>query len=371
MIADMRRNEKPVKRPSKTNGRVRWVARYTRQDGRRVSAGTYGKEGPCKKPREDGACCAQHAIWHAYDAEQPENRAETVRWYFEEVWLERHPRAERTEAGYRSRLKVALGMPTKDGLFGDLAMRDVRARHVDDLVHHMLATEGRAASGARAVVTVLSAMWRDAMRDEIAVQNPAGLVTIRDSDPRVRKAKRQPVLVSWQEAHAFALTAGQYEPMVRVLSDCGLRLGEMLALECKHVQDDVLIVEQRVWEGRIVMGTKSGAGREVPLPPRLGTLLALAHRDRIGSALLFPKESGRPWWHREFYRLVWEPTVKASGLAVLPHDLRHSYVSQMAAAGIDPADLAKATGHTLDTASRVYTHSLGRSTETMRGAVGA
>lgn len=358
----MRRNETPTRRDT------RWVARYTNTAGKRVSAGTYGKKGPCKNRRDDGECCAQHRIWWAYENEAPKETAETVRWYAESDWLTRHPRSPRTQAGYRSRINAALAMPTKDGTFGDLLLRSVRFRHIDDLVHHMLVEDGRAASGTRGIVAVVSALFRDAIRDELADFSPTSLVTVRDNDPRVKKAKREVVLLSWEQSRTFAAAAGEHEMMIRVLADCGLRVGEMLALEARHVQGDRLVVEQIAWDGQVLPGTKQGPRREVPLPTALAGMLAEWNQDRIGRALMFPKVSGAVWHHREFYRLVWNPLVKATGVRITPHALRHSFVSQMAAAGIDPADLAQATGHTVDTATKIYRHALGQSFDAMREA---
>lgn len=373
----MRRSEHPERRVN-PSGRVVWTARWTDNTGCRRRGwpehgvpATHKKAGPCRELTGDGCCCAQHAIWRCYelDAEPQQARERTtVRSYFAGDWLRRHPRTERTEAGYKSRVRGALDMETQDGTFGDLELRRVKPRHLDDLVDVML-RDGRAASGVRAVVAVLSSLFMDAIRDELAEMNPALLVTVRDSDPRVQRARRRPVLASWEDMHAFAAAAGVFEPLVRTLADCGLRLGEMLALECKHVQSDVLVVEQQAWRGVVAPGTKQGAGREVPLPPRLGSLLALAKRDRIG--LLFPNPDGKAWTDHGFYRQVWNPAREASGLDLLPHDLRHSYVSLMRAAGVDPADLADATGHTVATATAKYTHATGATFDAMRRAVGA
>lgn len=365
----MRRAETPTRRRN-PNGEIKWVARYTDQAGQRRTApkpGTFKLKGPCKKRLDTGECCAQHRIWWAYGQEAPAS-TETVRWYYETTWLQRHPRAKRTQESYQSRLRAALEMSTTDGTFGDLAMRSVRSRHLDDLVHQMLVVDGRAASGTRAVISAIGAMFRDAMRDEVADMNPSSLVTVRDADPRVQKQARQPKVVRWPEAHAFARAAGEHELLIRVLSDCGLRVGEMLGLECKHIRGDTLVVEQRVWDGEVLPGTKQGLRREVPLPPALAGMLRQASKDRIG--LLFPKPSGDVWWHREFYRLVWTPAVQRTGLAINPHDLRHSHISQLRAAGIDPADLARVSGHTLETATRVYTHALDQSDDLIRSLVG-
>jgi integrase len=367
---EVRRDETPVRRVN-PSGKTRFVARYTSQDGNRRSAGTFEKEGPCKRPAKDGQCCAQHAIWAAYEADQKpeaETPPVTVRAYFEEAWLQRHPRSQRVELNCRSRVRAVLEVHRHGWTFGDLPLREVRPRHLDDLVDVMLREHGRAASGTRGVISTLSAMFRDAIRDDVAEMNPALYIRVRENDPRVRKPKRERKALSWEEMHEFAAAAGEYEPMVRVLADCGLRVGELLALECKHVRGDVLVVEQHAWRGVVFPGTKQGARREVPLPPRLAMLLALARRDRIG--VLFPDPEGRVWHERSFYRHVWAPARARAGRDLNCHDLRHGYVSLMRAAGVDPADLASATGQTVATATNVYTHSTGGTFDLMRRAVG-
>jgi integrase len=67
---------------------------------------------------------------------------------------------------------------------------------------------------------------------------------------------------------------------------------------------------------------------------------------------------------------VWKPASVRCGLEPRPHEFRHSFVTHMRAAGVDDADLAAITGHTVLTMLRGYSHSLGRSFETVRKAVG-
>jgi integrase len=113
---------------------------------------------------------------------------------------------------------------------------------------------------------------------------------------------------------------------------------------------------------------RADAGRVVPVPPGLQALLR-AMPKRIDTPLLFPSGDGRLWYERRFYDYVWYPAQESTGLKVRPHDMRHSYVSLMRAAGVDPADLAQATGHTVLTATGKYTHSVGATFEAMRLAV--
>ena len=50
--------------------------------------------------------------------------------------------------------------------------------------------------------------------------------------------------------------------------------------------------------------------------------------------------------------------------------MRHSYLTQLGAVGIDLADLAAVAGHNIQTLIDTYTHPLGRSDDKIREAVG-
>jgi integrase len=160
-------------------------------------------------------------------------------------------------------------------------------------------------------------------------------------------------------------------PAPRCLSDCGLRLGELLGIERSDLDGDTLRIRGNAHNGVYTPGdqpTKRHV-RTVPVPPSLLALLR-ALPARIDTPLLFPTPTGKLWWERNFYRDVWAPAVRSSGLVCTPHDLRHSWVTHLRAAGIDPADLAAIAGHTVETATARYTHPLRRSDEAVRALVG-
>lgn len=90
---------------------------------------------------------------------------------------------------------------------------------------------------------------------------------------------------------------------------------------------------------------------------------------RIDTTLLFPTPTGKLWWERNFYRDVWAPARERT-FDCAPQEFRHSWVTHMRAAGIDPADLADAAGHSLETATARYTHALRRSHDQIRQVVG-
>lgn len=395
------RRERPLKRIN-PSGDVVWVARFTGRDGRRRSAGTFKLRGPCRQPARDGGCCAQHAIDAAYERDQAGPDAPETLGEYAATWTVRHPRSDRTNKTNDGRLRQVLDVELEGRKLRDWPMVGLRRRHATLLVDHMLRVQGRAAAGAQGILRVLSALTEDAITDECAEVNPWKGVKVRANDPRVRKAPRRIRVWSWGDMHAFARAAAAAESsdgmdgwrrvyaeaMVRVLADCGLRLGELLPRRrgdlrlgdgaCRDVgcraQGPHLHVVSTAYEGSVQAGTKTDhgvaeGGRVVPVPPGLAGLLQ-GLPARIDTPWLFPTVTGALWRERNFYRDVWYPAQKAAGLAPTPHEFRHSWISLLAAAGVDAADLADMAGHTVATMHGHYAHGLGRSFDAVRKAVG-
>jgi integrase len=67
---------------------------------------------------------------------------------------------------------------------------------------------------------------------------------------------------------------------------------------------------------------------------------------------------------------VWKPTARRAGIDPTPHEFRHSWVTHLRAAGVDPADLADVAGHSMQTATAHYTHALKQSYEQIRRVIG-
>jgi integrase len=362
------RPESPIKRKGK-DGRVTWVARYTNpRTGRREIAkpewnrrkGTFARKAD-----------AQRAIIEAYGFDRD---GETVGEYAER-WLERHPRAERTNTSYRLRFDAVADVEIDGRPFRDWRFADLRRRHALDLIDHLLREQGRAAKGATGVIRVLSAMAEDAITDEVTEVNAFRRLIVKADDPRVQKKAREPQVWTVEEMRRFAAAAPKgSEALIRFLSDCGMRIGEVFALarEDYNRRDQVVRIHRTAHEGRITEGLKGkrGGGEErfAPVPDSLAELLE-DRPIRIDSDLLFPTPRGSVWRYRNFIRDVWDPARKATGLDPTPHDFRHSFVSEMRAAGINDDDLAAITGHTVTTMLQHYSHPLGRSFDDVRRAL--
>lgn len=260
-----KRRESPVSRVNPSGKRV-WVARYTGPDGRRHSAGTFTTK------RE-----AQDAIDRAHRAPV---RRDTVGAYFGgrerdgrddgSDWTDRLPRSERTDRTNRGRIRAVLDVRIEGRALRDWPLTELRRRHALELVDHMLREQGRAATGAGNILRALSAMVEDAITDELIGSNPFKGVKVRTADPRARKPTRKPRVLQWTQMHAFAASAGTHEPMVRMLGDCGLRVGELFALR-RDLQDPragVFEVCGSGWEGTVVDSSETKEhDRSGPIPP--------------------------------------------------------------------------------------------------------
>ena len=273
------RRERPIPRVNPSGEKV-WNARATDPSGKRHYRGTF------KLKRE-----AQDAIDAAYEewAGEPPSR-DTVGEYAA-VWTERHPRSARTNYDRESKLRQVLDVKIEGRRLRDWPLAELQRSHARDLVDHMLRGQGRAAAGASAILRVLSAMAEDAIDDRCATVNPFKGVRLRAGDPRVSKPARATRIWRLDEMHRFATAAGpRNEPMIRMLSDCGVRVGEMLALR-RGLQDlkaGVFRVRGTAWNGAVIESSREkNHDREGPIPPSTLALLR-AIPTRIDVEWLFP-----------------------------------------------------------------------------------
>lgn len=160
------------------------------------------------------------------------------------TWTERHPRSERTNATNDHRISRVLDVEIGGVLLRDWPLRELRRRYTLTLVDHMLRVEGRATIGAVGILRALSAMAEDAITDEVCDLNPFKGVRIRANDPRAKKKPRPIRVFSVEEMHRFAKAAGRYEAMVRVFTETGLRLGEVLPLRREDFDGKTLQVRR-------------------------------------------------------------------------------------------------------------------------------
>ncbi len=295
-----------------------------------------------------------------------------------------------TLADYRSMLadpdvQAKRGDQTSRGhimrAFGDQPAAKITARDVERMLKAVAKT-GVAARTVNKYRAVVSAIFNYGMRESTFAlpSNPAAHTDKRREPQRDTLPYYSPEEV---EALARALEAGKHRDpsrpavskqekalragedhqdavLIRTAAYAGLRLGELLALRWADINfTKSTITVRRAISAGIESSTKSGRIRRVPLPDQLAAALdGLSRRQDFTSHedLVFCNHLGRAL-DGSALRRRYKAARDAPGLRQLRfHDLRHTYGSNLAAAGIDLITIQAVMGHSaLATTSR-YLH---------------
>jgi integrase len=204
----------------------------------------------------------------------------------------------------------------------------------------------------------LSAVLTRAVEDAVLTGNPAfrmGKYVRRPDEP---KAEITPL--TREESERFLTTASSFRPEYYVFFltalRAGLRLGELLALQCGRSGFCCPFIEVRrsLASGRLTT-PKNHNRRRVDMSKQLGEALELRLAGAKADALkdggtvpkwVFPNREGEPLDGDNIRRRVFEKVLtKAKLRHVRIHDLRHTFASQLIQNGEGLAYVRDQLGH--------------------------
>jgi integrase len=229
----------------------------------------------------------------------------------------------------------------------------------------------------RKTYTLLGSVFSCAVEWQLVDRNPVRAAR----KPRASTARAAVIAEPEQvEAMRARLLARGREPALLVLLGyAGLRPGEALALEWRHLRERTQVIEQAVSDGR-VKSLKKRRPRSVRLLEPLQDDLE-ARRAPAGPVIA--RSDGGFWretdW-RNWRRRVFRPAAASAGLAgARPYDLRHSFASLLIAEGrLSIVDIAAQLGHNSTVCLDIYGHVMaerrggeGRSAEALIAAARA
>ena len=194
----------------------------------------------------------------------------------------------------------------------------------------------------------------------------------------VAKTKRDHVYLAMPQLVAVADQCGPYRDLILFTGTCGLRWGEVSALQVQDLQlgDKSLVHVQRAYKeigGRLELGdTKSGENRKVPVPRSIASMLAERMEGKAPTDLVFTSPKGGPLRNSNFTKRNYAKAIEAaasasSNPASFPrptfHDLRHTAVSLAISQGTNVKVVQRIAGHatatmTLDTYAGLFTDDL-------------
>lgn len=215
-------------------------------------------------------------------------------------------------------------------------------------------------------IAVLRAVLRYAVSKRLIRVNPAakGEVSVprrRAHQDRVLAPDEDEVLLVELDRTARGRPDGRL--FVELLLYCGLRWEEAGAIRRERVQMRNAILEigpvlER--DGTVREYPKSPAGeRPVPVDKDLWSRVRDRALETAPGGLLVPGPGGGVLDYSNWYHRVWEPAVAAAGLAPprpTPHDLRHTYGTRLAEAGVPPHEIMVLMGHETLVSVQRYLH---------------
>jgi integrase len=205
-------------------------------------------------------------------------------------------------------------------------------------------------SAGNNVLRCLSNMLRVAVELGELQALPCTITTFRRT--RVERGFYDPATLD----RLIQVADGAQEVLILLASHAGLRASEIAGLEWADVDfaSGVITVTRQLWRGQ-VLTPKSGKARRVPMTARLTRVLR-GYRHLRGPRVLYQADG------LSVTRGVLSKWLKAcersAGLPVRGHvhTLRHSFVSNLAAAGVPMTTLADLAGHASIVTTQGYAH---------------
>ena len=240
-------------------------------------------------------------------------------------------------------------------LLAPLKLQDVRPVHIRQVM--VSVAELSEASQSKVLITMRQ-LFSTARKNGLILADPTEDIKIT---PHARPKKKEYLTLEEQAALMDAL--GDTDPRARCFVGlclyCGLRREEALGLQWGDIQADRLTINRALAflnnnQPDPVQDLKTKSShRTVPIPTALRQILQETPHQGIH---VLTCTDGRPMTQIAFRRM-WDKVKRIAPCEVRPHQLRHSYCSNLYRAGIDLKTAQYLMGHsTIQMTANLYTH---------------
>jgi len=169
---------------------------------------------------------------------------------------------------------------------------------------------------------------------------------------RPKREKKLPNVLSKEEVKAIldAHSNIKHKMMLSMIYSCGLRCGELLALQPVHIDSKRNIV--------LLKNSKGKKDRIAPLSPKILEMLREYYRLYKPTTYLFEGQTeGTPYSDKSLQQVLKQALDKAKiTKPVTLHWLRHSYATHLLESGTDLRYIQELLGHNSSKTTEIYTH---------------
>ncbi len=191
-------------------------------------------------------------------------------------------------------------------------------------------------------------------------RNPAKTATIP-----ANATKKERTHISMEEQSLIMETPHRARLSEMIMLLCGLRAGELIALEWKNIdfENRVIHVCQSTYNINsnklgIKPKTKNGKSRNVTIPNILYQSLYTEYLRKKGKTnFVTTKSDGRSMQTRSSWERMWQSYLKKLEISFTPHQLRHTYATMLYMSGVDVKSASELLGHSsIEITMKIYTH---------------
>ena len=173
-----------------------------------------------------------------------------------------------------------------------------------------------------------------------------------DKIHRPKRAKTLPNVLSKEEVKLIleAHSNIKHKTMLSLIYSCGLRCGELLALQPVHIDSKRNIV--------LLKNSKGKKDRIVPLSPKILGMLREYYTVCKPTTYLFEGQTKGQQYDDRSLQQVLKQAIKKAGITkpVTLHWLRHSYATHLLESGTDLRYIQELLGHNSSKTTEIYTH---------------
>jgi len=182
-----------------------------------------------------------------------------------------------------------------------------------------------------------------AIRSFVSYLNDNGHSVILKADDSIKVAKTLPKPISHQHIiDALSNSVLKEKLIVTMLYTLGLRISELSSLELKDISND--------WIRVLGKGNKH---RDIPLLAQTKELIDEYLTVSVQKKFIFEKNGEK--LSENTLRYIVTKVFRRVGLKVTPHQLRHSYASELLNANAPISDVSELLGHSSMATTQIYT----------------
>ncbi len=244
--------------------------------------------------------------------------------------------------------------------FGKVKLKSITRLMVERWHRSLVTGKNLSAKTANNILSVLSVMLGEAVRNELITKNPCADVKPFVPDTEVRG------VLSWDEAKDLLANPAYWDSRechaASYLSACtGMREGEIIALQVRDVYDERIHVKRAWGDMDGIKSTKTGDERLLPLPDDLNRMLHEMIAGRPDEAFVFSADGGNTRIDDHTLLRGLQRALEAAGIDYVSrnicfHSWRHFLNTQLLGHGISEVKTRKITGHTSTAMMDHYTH---------------